>query len=801
MLKRKLAIASASSLALLAASILPLPQSLTLLLPFATDKSLAVDFPQAINGVRVNESKRLALVVGVDDYPESPLRLPVRDAEAIKQQLDSVGFEVTLLRNPSLGEFIDAREAFIEKINASGENVTALFFYAGHAVQFEGHNYLIPAGSRLFPSPGQASTPPSKGDYIDQAIDAQSGVLDFLSESSASQVILVLDACRTNPFNSDRRAGARPSGLAAMEARPGGADAFILFAASPGQVAYDGEPTAANSPFTRAFVQALSQPGSSLEVVYRSVYSRVREITNGSQQPYQEGILFEFNFIDPVVSPVAISGQAPLLDTGVERSQYDVVRDGYDLLKQTLADRSIDEIEAAAEDGDAEAQYLIAIAHLKGEGVPEDTERTAYWLRRSAVQGFSRAQFAYGQQLYYGWGDEVPDKLEGFDWWQVAAENGNASAMLEIGFAYLYGKEGVAERDLAKAEEYFNQALSIGGVEAETALGNLHTRIAAEAYQSGDTEALELANERRLAYFQSAAQKGSGSAMYFLADMYQHGDYVETDLQKAVELYQEATTAGDIDAAIRLAQIYADDSEAGLGEAQPEEAAKYLRTAIDLGSETAGLQLADLIKNGKLGVTSELFQEAVSLYEQALADGYLRAAVGLSNLYMDGVLVERDLEKAEQYGLTALELEKTVESDSEDAWPMYVQGAYYNLLKLYQEEGLQPTNPQLLPVLEARVGPLNGGMKRFTVPIICGAFKTPFQVYIWDWRLDESPTDAQFTWIEQARGCEVPDDVVESFQKLYTIARENDVSFSDLTVYALENANNAQEQDNADTEN
>jgi len=74
MLKRKLAIASASSLALLAASILPLPQSLTLLLPFATDKSLAVDFPQAINGVRVYESKRLALVVGVDDYPESPLR-------------------------------------------------------------------------------------------------------------------------------------------------------------------------------------------------------------------------------------------------------------------------------------------------------------------------------------------------------------------------------------------------------------------------------------------------------------------------------------------------------------------------------------------------------------------------------------------------------------------------------------------------------------------------------------------------------------------------------------------------------
>ena len=727
------------------------------------------------------------------------LKSSEKSRKVVKQQLESAGFEVTLLRNPSLGEFVDARETFIEKINASGENVTALFFYAGHAVQFEGHNYLIPAESRLFPSPGQASTPPSRGDYVDQAIDAQSGVLDLLSESSASQVILVLDACRTNPFNPDRRAGARPSGLAAMDARPGGADTFILFSASPGQPAYDGEPTASNSPFTRAFVQAVSQPGSSLEVVYRDINNRVREITNGSQQPYQEGILFEFHFIAPIISPVAISGQAPLLDTGVERSQYDVVRDGYELLKQTLTDRSIGEIEAAAEEGEAEAQYLLAIAHLKGEGVAEDTERTAYWLRRSAVKGFSHAQFAYGQQLYYGWGGEEPDKLEGFDWWQVAAENGNASAMLEIGFVHLYGTEGVAERDLAKAEEYFNQALSIGALEAETALGKLHARIAAEAYQSGNTEALQLANEQRLAYFRSAAQKGSGPAMYYLGNMYRYGDYVETDLQKAIQFYQESAATGDIDAAMTLAQLYRDESETGLGEAQPKEAAKYFRIAIDLGSRTAGLELADLIRKGKIETTPELTQEAIELYEQALTDGYLRAAVGLSDLYIDGDLVERDLIKAEQYRLTALELEKTVEPDSEDAWPMYVQSAYHNLLKLYREEGLQPANSQLLPVLEARVGPLDGGMKRFTVPITCGS--SPFQVYIWDWKLDEPPTDAQFTWVEQARGCEVPDDVVEAFQKLYTIARENDVSFSELAVYALEKASSDQEQDNADTEN
>jgi uncharacterized protein len=152
-------------------------------------------------------------------------------------------------------------------------------------------------------------------------------------------------------------------------------------------------------------------------------------------------------------------------------------------------------------------------------------------------------------------------------------------------------------------------------------------------------------------------------------------------------------------------------------------------------------------------------------------------------------LVTKDLKKAEQYGLKTLELEKTTKPDSEDAWLMYSQIAYYNLLKLYKEEKLQPAKPELVKNIEARVGSLNGGMKRFTVSVTCGSVKSPFDVYIWDWKLDEPPTTAQFAWIEKARGCEVPKDVVESFQKLYQIARDHKVSYSELTVYALGDAN------------
>ncbi|NET57991.1 MAG: DUF2610 domain-containing protein [Symploca sp. SIO2E6] len=758
---------------------------------------------QASAGVNQREPKRLALVVGIDDYPENPLRLPVRDAELITQQLELVGFEVMLIKNPTVGALEEARDLFIEKIQQSGEDVTALFFFAGHAVQFDGHNYLIPANSNIMPAPGQSAREPGKAVFRDRAVDAQRGILDYLNESGASQIIFVLDACRVNPFNPQHRAtiNVEGNGLAAMNAEPGGPDTFILFAAEPTRVAFDGVDNASNSPFTQAFANAISKPGSTLEAVYRQVYDQVKETTEGRQRPYQEGVLFRFTFREAEVSPELasgqisftsgeagvspefVSGQTRLLETGLERRQYDVIRDGADLLKQVLETKSINEIQKAAEAGDSESQYLLAIAYHVGQGVATDPKLTAYWLRRSATRGFSRAQFAYGQRLYWGWGEIEPNKAEGFDWWLVAAENANGSAMLEIGDTYRLGREGVPNQDFTQAEKYYNQALSIGHLEAETHLGHLYGMKATTAKKQGDTDAFEQASKKKLVYYQNAADKGSSVAMYELAYMYRYGDYVEVDLPKAIQWYKKSTTAGNSTAAEELANLYADESKTGLGEPQPEEAAKYFRIALELGSETAGVALADLIKKGK--VTSKTPDEALNLYEQALANGSLRAASSLSEVYLKGELVEKDLKKAEQYALMALELLAMTEPDSEDAWPLYIRLAAYNLLKLYQEEGLQPAKPELVNKLVAQVGPLDGPMKRFTVPVACGAVTSSFHVYTWDWELDEPPTDAQFNWVKEARGCEVPTDVIESFQKLYKIARENNVSFSELTVYAL----------------
>jgi hypothetical protein len=757
-----------------------------LLFPLVTPEPTAAEPALDLSGVKRSAPKRLALVVGIDDYPESPLRLPVRDAELISKQLESVGFEVMLIKNPTKGGLIDARDSFIKKINESGDNVTALFFFAGHAVQFGGYNYLIPTKSQLLGAAAGSANAPTPGAFEDRAMDAQRGILDYLSESKAAKIIFVLDACRSNPFNPGQRASGRPGGLAKMNAKSGGSDTFILFAAYPGQVAFDGANDASNSPFTEAFASAISQPGSSLEVVYRQVNDRVTKTTKGQQRPYQEGALFSFMFRDPPPAPVVASGPARLIETGFERREYDVAGDGLQLLRQTLAKKSIEDIKKAAEGGDAEAQYLLGMAYQYGQGVAADPERGAAWLRRAATKGFSRAQFAYGSRLYWGWGNIIPNKKEGFEWWLVAAESGNAAAMLQIGRTYLYGGEGVPGQDLAQAEKYFNQALSAGAVEAETLFGLLQGVKAETARKAGDAKAAEQASQKKLAYFQSGAQKGASVAMYHLAGMYHYGDYVKVDLQKAIEWYTKSTGAGNADAAEALAKLYAAES-GGLGKAQPEEAAKYFRIAVELRSETAGVELAELIKSGK--VKPKTRDEVLKLYEQAVADDSLRAASNLSEIYLKGELVTKDLKKAEQYGLKALELEKTVKPDSEDAYPMYARLAAYNLLKLYKEEKLQPPKPQLVKDLEARVGSLNGGMKRFTVPVTCGTVKAPFYIYVWDWKLDEPPTTAQFAWLEKARGCEVGKDIVEAFQKLYKIARDNNVSYSELTVYALGDAN------------
>ena len=327
--------------------------------------------------VKQKGGKRIALVVGVDEYPEVPLILPVRDAELVTKQLESVGFEVMLVKNPTLGVLVEAREKFVKKINESGEDVTALFFFAGHAVQFDGHNYLIPAKSQLLPSADNSFSTPGPAAFIDRGMDVQSRILNYLGDSKASKIIFVLDACRVNPYRPDHRSSTRANGLLKMNVKSSNAETFILFAASPGEVALDGGTTALNSPFTQSFANAIAQPGSSLTAVYQQVSEQVQKSTNKKQRPYQEGSLFSFMFREPVVVPIVSTGQNKMISTGFEKRDYDLATDGVNLLRKVLKRKSLKEILSAAESGDPEAQYLAAVAYNLGEDIPKDLTKPA----------------------------------------------------------------------------------------------------------------------------------------------------------------------------------------------------------------------------------------------------------------------------------------------------------------------------------------------------------------------------------------------------------------------------------------
>ncbi|MGY2050293.1 caspase family protein [Methylobacterium sp. JK268] len=202
---------------------------------------------------------RLAFVVGVDTYPNlgpgAALERPVADARAVGGALESVGFRVTLLTASV------TQETFLRRFSAFAEQVqpgdTALFYFAGHGIALQGTNYLIPSDIPAI-EPGQELLARTRA-------LAEADLSAALRERGARVVVMVIDACRDNPFP---RSGTRAVGLSRGLSRTEPAEGvFSLYAAGAGQQALDrlpGQDPSPNSVFTRVFVAQIRRPGLSL---------------------------------------------------------------------------------------------------------------------------------------------------------------------------------------------------------------------------------------------------------------------------------------------------------------------------------------------------------------------------------------------------------------------------------------------------------------------------------------------------------------------------------------------------------
>jgi len=239
---------------------------------------------------------RVALVVGNSTYAHAPwLANPANDARLMAETLSRLGFAVTLETDVTQAALRRALAAFTDAVATTGSDSIAFFYYAGHGVQLDGRNYLVPVDAEV----GNAR------DVVLGSVSA-SDLLQTLELAGGNANLVILDACRDNPF---RRATRGLSlGLARMDAPVG---SIIGYATGPGQTALDGDGT--HSPYTRALADALLVPGLAIEQVFKQVRRRVYEGTGGAQTPWEESSLIQDVVLgDGAGAPAVASAQVAM---------------------------------------------------------------------------------------------------------------------------------------------------------------------------------------------------------------------------------------------------------------------------------------------------------------------------------------------------------------------------------------------------------------------------------------------------------------------------------------------------------
>ena len=538
-----------------------------LLLAFSAAHSAAVAEP------------RVALVIGNAKYSGNPLRNPRRDAELMARTLAAVGFDVLPVLDGGAAEMRKAVTEFSRRLQVPGS--VALFYYAGHGVQADGENYLIPLGADIKSMNEVALNALSLGD-----------VLRAMARSEARMNIVILDACRDNPFSATTRSIAS-GGLAPVVAPSG---TIIGYATAPGEVARDGD--GQNSPYTAALAANIPAAGLTLEDVFRATRRRVLDVTGGKQTPWEHSSLVGEFFFKPKTAEPEGSGRPPPADpqTAARLSEIDAwekVKDSKDpqVLKDhiqhypdgvfaELAAYKASRLEAmhtqtpwtwimtGSNDRDgggpeAAATYEKALKLEANAGAGGDLGEAAKLYGEAAAQGLAAAMFSYARAFDKGRG--VPKNLvEAARWYGQAADKDHAGARAALGTMYEFG-EGV-KPDLAEALRLYRLAADAGDPAGLTSLGYL--------FAQGKGVATNAVEARRL--YSLAADKGHARAMFNLALLDMSGPGGPINLANAVKLLTLASGKGHAGAAQELAYLY----DEGRGVARnPVLAAEHLLAA------------------------------------------------------------------------------------------------------------------------------------------------------------------------------------------------------------------------------
>ena len=600
-------------------------------------------------------ARRVALIVGNSQYHEAPLDNPRNDARAMMAVLRDLGFTVAVLEDADRQRLREVPTVLQQEL---GGGDLALFYYAGHAIQYRGRNYLVPIDFSA----------ESIDDLIGTSLDLEA-VLEALAARGVAVALIVLDACRDNPFGTiDDALG---PGLAMVERAE--VQTLVAYATSAGMVAEDGSGT--NSPFTAALVNALAQPGLDVYDVFRTVRGRVREATEGRQLPWVSGSLETTVILndlkDPPLAAPAVAGGDGLDLAAVQWRTIVASRDPTDFREfvalfadSPLAGQArarLDELEQRGDpatpapelrrpgrfddvpnglgslvtDCDIAASDDLDPLRL-ADGIPWGLVNVRVALRACARDlardpDNPRLAFLMARSL------EVAGRfVEAVPFYERAIAGDYTSALVNLG--YMYRSDRLGASDFGRAFELYRRAALEGHPRGRVNLGNL--------YLTG--RGAPKAEREALAWTSLAAATGWPDAINALGDIYRRGQGVPEDPITARRYYEQAAALANHEAMNNLGRLF----ELGRGTAVDLAAAvRWYEAAIERGNRFAPRWLARLHLSGK-GVPVDLAR-ARALLLLAAERGYKDAFLDLARLHGEGRGVPPDAVEAYAYLLLA----------------------------------------------------------------------------------------------------------------------------------------------------
>src|SRR5581483_10116319 len=464
---------------------------------------------------------RLALVIGNGKYANAPkLENPANDSADLAAALRKVGFEIIEQQDASREAMTKAMREFSTRLRGTE---VALFFYAGHGMQMNGENYLLPVDADI-------QTPADVRFNTVNLTDVQQEM-----EGSGRVNIIILDACRNNPF-ADRLAQsgrAAPSrGLGRIDAA--GEGSLIVYSTQPNNVALDG--AGRNSPFTAALLKHVVTPGIEVRQMLSRVRGDVLAATERRQTPWDSSSLTGDVYLGGAPSsqpPIAVAANPPPSPTATTTVAPDASR------KEQVAAMPAAPPPAApapAPPPQNECDRLVAFA--PPFSTPEQLKRAKHvnWPAAAAAcaavvaeqPGNMRMQYFYGLAL-----DKTNNTVEALRRVKMAADAGDADAMDSLGFFFATGRGTLKNPE--RAFEMFSKAASLGNA---SGIANLGTMYSNGLFVKQDFP-------KALDYYEKAMEAGNSFALNQIGVMYFAGKGVERDYRAAAEYFQQAADLDD----------------------------------------------------------------------------------------------------------------------------------------------------------------------------------------------------------------------------------------------------------------